>query len=136
VVPQTGAGSEIVRPAHAGLTEGAPREAAVPPPGVRSRWLIAASVVVAAFAVAAVVAAWDIRAWLGDVWDSLTSISLAYLAAALFLKTLQTGFSAAAWYGSSRTPTRRRRSGTSQLLHATPSAPHSAVSPRLTPGRS
>jgi hypothetical protein len=40
---QIGAGSEVVRPARAGLTEGAPREAAVPRPGVRWRWLIAAS---------------------------------------------------------------------------------------------
>ena len=71
---QTGAGSEIVRPARAGLTEGAPREAAVPRPGVRWRWLIAASVVVAAFAVAAVVAGWDIRAWLGESGQP-TSIS-------------------------------------------------------------
>ena len=64
--PQTGAGSEVVRPARAGLTEGAPREEAVPRQGVRWRWLIAASVVVAAFAVAAVAAGGDIRAWLGD----------------------------------------------------------------------
>jgi uncharacterized membrane protein YbhN (UPF0104 family) len=96
---QTEAGSEAVRPARTGLTEGAPSEAAVPPPGVRWRWLIAASLAVAAFVVAAVAAGWDVPAWLADVWDSLTSISLAYLAAALFLKTLQTGFSAAAWYG-------------------------------------
>jgi uncharacterized membrane protein YbhN (UPF0104 family) len=95
---QTRAGSEL-RPARAGLTEGAPREEAAPRPGVRWGWLVAASVAVAAFAVAAVAAGWDIRAWLGDVWDSLTSISLAYLAPALALKTLQTGFSAAAWYG-------------------------------------
>jgi uncharacterized membrane protein YbhN (UPF0104 family) len=60
---------------------------------------VAASAVVAAFAVATVAAGWDIGAWLSDVWASMTSISPAYLAAALFLKTLQTGFSAAAWYG-------------------------------------
>ena len=59
---QTGAGSEFVRPARAGLTEGTPREEAAPRPGVRWRWLIAASVVVAAFTVAAVAAGWDIRA--------------------------------------------------------------------------
>ena len=96
---QTGSGSEVVRPARAGLTEGEAPEAAAERPGVRWRWLIAAAVAVAAFAVAVVAAGWDIGVWLGDVWDSLTSISLVYLAAALLLKTLQTGFSAAAWYG-------------------------------------
>lgn len=98
MVPQTGSGSEVIRPARAGLTEGEPREAAERP-GVRWRWLIAAAVAVAAFAVAVVASGWDVGVWLGDVWDSLTSISLVYLAAALLLKTLQTGFSAAAWYG-------------------------------------
>ena len=97
--PPAGAGSDVVRPARAGLTEGG---AAVPRPRVRWPWLVAASVVVAAFAVAAVAAGWDIPAWFGDVWDSLTSISLAYLAAALSLKPLQTGFSAARGTESTR----------------------------------
>jgi uncharacterized membrane protein YbhN (UPF0104 family) len=94
VLPQAGAGSEALDAERAGLTDGA---AARSP--VRWPWLVAAAVVVAAFAVAAVAVGWDVGAWLGDVWDSLTSISPGYLAAALALKTLQTGFSAAAWYG-------------------------------------
>jgi uncharacterized membrane protein YbhN (UPF0104 family) len=85
--------------APGGLTQGTPPAAAVARPGVRWPWLVAAFVLVAAFAVAAVAAGWDIRAWLGQVWESLTAVSPAYLAAALVLKTLQTGFSAAAWYG-------------------------------------
>ena len=49
MLPQPGAGSEFARPARAGLTEGG---AAIPRPGFRWPWLVAASVVVAAFAVA------------------------------------------------------------------------------------
>jgi hypothetical protein len=67
---QTGASSEVVRPARARLTEGAPRAAAVPRPGGPLAWLIAASVVVAAFTAAAVAAGWDIRAWVANVWRS------------------------------------------------------------------
>lgn len=77
--PRAGAGSEFVRPAQEGLTEDAARASAAPEPRViRWPWLIAAAVVVAAFAVAAVAGGWEIRAWLGNVWDSLTSVSLAY----------------------------------------------------------
>jgi uncharacterized membrane protein YbhN (UPF0104 family) len=58
-----------------------------------------AVVVTSAVVVAAVSAGWDVGAWLRAVWDSLTSVSLVYLVPALALQTLQTAFSAAAWYG-------------------------------------
>ena len=41
---------------------------------------------------------WDISGWLGDVWDTITSISAAALVAATVLKTLQTSATAYAWY--------------------------------------
>jgi uncharacterized membrane protein YbhN (UPF0104 family) len=41
---------------------------------------------------------WDISGWLGDVWDTITSISAASLVAATVLKTLQTSATAYAWY--------------------------------------
>ena len=66
---------------------------------MRKPWLIAAAVPIAAVAVAAVAAGWDVAGWLGEVWKSLTSISLLYLVPALALQTLQTAFAAAAWYG-------------------------------------
>jgi len=61
--------------------------------------MAAAVVVVAAVAVIALVAGWDVTGWLGQVWKSLTSISPVYLVPALALQTLQTAFGAAAWYG-------------------------------------
>jgi uncharacterized membrane protein YbhN (UPF0104 family) len=41
---------------------------------------------------------WNISGWLGDVWDTITSISAASLVAATVLKTLQTSATAYAWY--------------------------------------
>jgi uncharacterized membrane protein YbhN (UPF0104 family) len=61
--------------------------------------MFAAAVVIAAVVVAAVAAGWDVAGWLGEVWTSLTSVSLLFLVPALVLQTLQTGFAAMAWYG-------------------------------------
>jgi hypothetical protein len=61
--------------------------------------MVAAAVIIAAVAVIAVSAGWDVAGWLGEVWTSLTSISLVYLVPALALQTLQTAFAAAAWHG-------------------------------------
>jgi hypothetical protein len=61
--------------------------------------VVAAAVVVAAVLVAAISGGWDVAGWLREVWDALTSISLAYLVPALALQTLQTAFSALAWQG-------------------------------------
>jgi uncharacterized membrane protein YbhN (UPF0104 family) len=66
---------------------------------VRWLWLAGAVVVTAAVVVAAVSAGWDAGAWLRAAWDSFTSVSPVYLVLALALQTLQTAFSAAAWYG-------------------------------------
>jgi uncharacterized membrane protein YbhN (UPF0104 family) len=61
--------------------------------------MAAAAVVIAAVVVVAVAAGWDVAGWLGEVWNSLTSVSLLFLVPALALQTLQTGFAAMAWYG-------------------------------------
>jgi uncharacterized membrane protein YbhN (UPF0104 family) len=58
-----------------------------------------AAVIIAAVIVAAVAAGWDVAGWLGEVWESLTSVSLVFLVPALALQTVQTGFAAMAWYG-------------------------------------
>jgi uncharacterized membrane protein YbhN (UPF0104 family) len=55
--------------------------------------------IVAAVVVVAVAAGWDVAGWLGEVWKSLTSVSLLFLVPALALQTLQTGFAAMAWCG-------------------------------------
>jgi uncharacterized membrane protein YbhN (UPF0104 family) len=60
---------------------------------------VAALAVVGGLAVAALAAGWDVGSWLGEFWDILSSISPGYLVATFALKTLQTGFSAAAWFG-------------------------------------
>jgi uncharacterized membrane protein YbhN (UPF0104 family) len=40
---------------------------------------------------------WDIRAWLNDLWDTMSDISLGYLVAGLTFQTAQTVFVALAW---------------------------------------
>ena len=41
---------------------------------------------------------WDIRGWFSDLWDTLTSISLVYIVAAVVAVTLQTTATAFAWF--------------------------------------
>jgi uncharacterized membrane protein YbhN (UPF0104 family) len=40
----------------------------------------------------------DVRGWLGDLWDALNDISLEYLLAGWAVQTVQTTFTALAWY--------------------------------------
>ena len=41
---------------------------------------------------------WDLRSWFSNLWDTLTSISLASLVAGIAFQTLQTVLAAIAWY--------------------------------------
>ena len=41
---------------------------------------------------------WDIRGWFSNLWDTLSSISIAYIVAGCALKTVQTSLTAFAWY--------------------------------------
>jgi uncharacterized membrane protein YbhN (UPF0104 family) len=61
------------------------------------RWLAFALVIVVIGA-AAVLLGWDIRGWFESLWDTLTSISVTSLIAAIALVTLQTGLTAFGWY--------------------------------------
>lgn len=63
----------------------------------RLRRLLVGAVVVVAIGAAAYLLGWDLRGWFGDLWDTLTSISLASLAAAAVLQTLQTVLTAEGW---------------------------------------
>src|ERR1700704_2002586 len=40
---------------------------------------------------------WDVRAWLSELWDTVSGISLGYLVAGVVLQTFQTVFTAMAW---------------------------------------
>jgi len=80
------------------LTEGG--DAAAPAAGrghpVR-RILVILAFVVAAGALANLLG-WDIRGWFEQVWDTITSISAAYVVAAIIAVTVQTTATAYAWY--------------------------------------
>jgi uncharacterized membrane protein YbhN (UPF0104 family) len=60
------------------------------------RILIWALAIVVAAAVLNVLG-WDIRAWLGDLWDTMSDIALGYLVAGLVVQTAQTTLIAFAW---------------------------------------
>lgn len=46
----------------------------------------------------AVLLGWDLRGWLSDLWDTITTISTADIVAAVIVMTLQTTATAYAWY--------------------------------------
>jgi hypothetical protein len=84
MAPRVGGDAETFGSGQVGLTLKAHRASAVPPqPSVRWAWVAGAAVVMAAVVVAAVAAGWDVGGWLGEVWESLTSVSLFVLAAVL-----------------------------------------------------
>jgi uncharacterized membrane protein YbhN (UPF0104 family) len=66
----------------------------------RFRWkrLLVGALAIVVIGAAANLLGWDIRGWFKDLWDTITTISLGYLVAAVALKTLQTTATAFAWY--------------------------------------
>jgi uncharacterized membrane protein YbhN (UPF0104 family) len=71
-----------------------------PPAASRSRWrrwLIGALAILVGGALANLLG-WDIAGWFSDLWDVISSISVAYLVAAAVLKTLQTSAVAFAYF--------------------------------------
>ncbi len=74
--------------------------ATAPPHGRRfnyRRVLIGAGVVIAA-GLLSYALGWDLRGWFSDLWDTLTSISLASILAGISFQTIQTLLTAYAWY--------------------------------------
>jgi uncharacterized membrane protein YbhN (UPF0104 family) len=71
-------------------------------PESRRRWnikrLLVWAVVIIVIGAAAELLGWNIRDWFGDLWDTITEISLAYLLGAIALKTVQTTLTGFAWY--------------------------------------
>src|SRR5271169_2071782 len=62
------------------------------------RRILIVALVVVVIGAAATLFGWDISGWLKHVWDTLTSISIGYLLAAIVLITLQTATAAFAWF--------------------------------------
>jgi len=66
------------------------------------RWhlqrLLIWALLIVVIAAAAYLLGWDIRGWFSNLWDTISSISAAYLAAAVALKTVQTVATAFAWF--------------------------------------
>ena len=74
--------------------------AAAPTPAKRFHWrrLLVWALVIVVIGAAANLLGWDIRGWLKEVWDTITSITFAELMAAIVLKTAQTTLTAFGWY--------------------------------------
>jgi uncharacterized membrane protein YbhN (UPF0104 family) len=60
--------------------------------------LLIGAIAIVLIGAAAYLLGWDIRGWFGELWDTLTSISIQYLVAGAGLQTVQTLFKAVAWY--------------------------------------
>jgi uncharacterized membrane protein YbhN (UPF0104 family) len=69
-------------------------------PKRRLNWrrLLTGAAVIIVIGAAANLLGWDIRGWLSDVWDTITEISAKYIVAGVVLKSVQTTFTAFAWY--------------------------------------
>jgi uncharacterized membrane protein YbhN (UPF0104 family) len=80
------------------MTDAAIAAPPTPAKGFRwKRWVVGALVVIVIGALANLLG-WDIRGWLKEVWDTITSITAAELVAAIVLKTAQTTLTAFGWY--------------------------------------
>jgi uncharacterized membrane protein YbhN (UPF0104 family) len=60
--------------------------------------LLTGAIVLAVIGAAANLLGWDIRGWLNEVWDTVTSISAGYVVAAVTLQSIQTTATAFGWY--------------------------------------
>src|SRR5277367_3334651 len=77
----------------------ATEQAVAPPRGrVHLHRLLIVALVIVVIGAAATLFGWDLSGWLKHVWDTITSISVGYLIAAIVLVTVQTTTTALAWY--------------------------------------
>lgn len=77
----------------------ASEQAVAPPRGrVHLRRLLIVALVIVVIGAAAVLFGWDISGWFKHLWKTITSISVGYLIAGVVLVTVQTTFTAYAWY--------------------------------------
>ena len=66
----------------------------------RIRWkrLLVIALIIVVIGAFANLVGWDLRGWFKDLWDTLSTISVGYLIAAVALKTVQTSLTALGWY--------------------------------------
>jgi uncharacterized membrane protein YbhN (UPF0104 family) len=64
----------------------------------RPKRILVGALVVVVLGAAANMFGWNLRGWFSNLWDTLSSISLAYIVAGCALKTVQTSLTAYAWY--------------------------------------
>ncbi len=77
----------------------ATQQALAPPRGrVYPKRLLIGALVIVVIGAAATLFGWDISGWLKHVWNTITTISVGYLVAAIVLITVQTTTTAFAWY--------------------------------------
>jgi uncharacterized membrane protein YbhN (UPF0104 family) len=76
----------------------APAVDSAPKRRINWRRLLTGAAVIIVIGAAANLLGWDIRGWLSDVWDTITEISAKYIVAGVVLKSVQTTFTAFAWY--------------------------------------
>jgi len=66
--------------------------------GFNFKRLLVFILIVVVIGAAANLLGWDLRGWFSNLWDTISSISLGYLVAAVTLKTVQTSLTAFGWY--------------------------------------
>jgi uncharacterized membrane protein YbhN (UPF0104 family) len=66
----------------------------------RIRWkrLLVIGLMIVVIGAFADLVGWDLHGWFKDLWDTLSTISVGYLIAAVALKTVQTSLTALGWY--------------------------------------
>ncbi len=75
------------------------QQAVASAPGyVHARRILIIALIIVMIGATATLFGWDLSGWVKHVWDTITSISLGYLLAAVVLITIQTTTTAYAWY--------------------------------------
>jgi uncharacterized membrane protein YbhN (UPF0104 family) len=82
------------------MTAAGPAPAAATESKRRVRWkrLLVGALVIVVIGAFANLVGWNIRDWFSDLWDTISTISVGYLIAAVALKTVQTSLTALGWY--------------------------------------
>jgi uncharacterized membrane protein YbhN (UPF0104 family) len=80
------------------MSTAAPAVAAEPKKRFRWKRMLVGAAVLVVFGAFANLLGWDIRAWLEELWDTMSTISPAYIAGGVALTTVQTTATAFAWY--------------------------------------
>jgi uncharacterized membrane protein YbhN (UPF0104 family) len=80
------------------MTVAAPAAATEPKRRVLWKRLLVGALAIAVIGAFANLVGWDLRGWFSDLWDTISTISIGYLIAAVTLKTVQTSLTALGWY--------------------------------------